>query len=73
MQDANNDEDEDTHSDQCDGRHQHTVARSQVQFSAPTKERESVRKNKFHHSGRKKQCIYQMVRTSRDNIQIKIK
>lgn len=36
VEDANNDEDEDAHSDQCDGRQQHAVARSQVQLSAPT-------------------------------------
>lgn len=40
MEDANNDEDEDAHSDQRDGRQQHAVARSQVQLSAPAKERE---------------------------------
>lgn len=36
VEDSNNDEDEDAHSDQCDGRQQHAVARSQVQLSAPT-------------------------------------
>lgn len=33
---TNNDEDEDAHSDQSDGRQQHAVARSQVQLGAPT-------------------------------------
>lgn len=37
MKDPNNNEDEDTHADQCDGRQQHAVAGSKVQFSAPTK------------------------------------
>lgn len=36
VEDANNDEDEDAHSDQSNGRQQHAVARSQVQLSAPT-------------------------------------
>lgn len=40
VEDSNNDEDEDAHSDQCDGRQQHAVARSQVQLSAPAKEGE---------------------------------
>lgn len=38
VEDSNNDEDEDTHSDQCDGSQQHTVAGSEVQFRTPTKE-----------------------------------
>lgn len=37
MKDPNNNKDEDTHADQCDGRQQHAVAGSKVQFSAPTK------------------------------------
>lgn len=37
MEDANNDKDEDAHSDQCDGRQQNTVAGSQVQLGAPTR------------------------------------
>lgn len=40
MKDPNNNKDEDTHADQCDGRQQHAVAGSKVQFSAPTKKRE---------------------------------
>lgn len=36
MEDSNNDEDEDTHSDQRDGREQHAVAGSEVQFCTPT-------------------------------------
>lgn len=43
MKDPNNNKDEDTHADQCDGRQQHAVAGSKVQFSAPTKKRERER------------------------------
>lgn len=46
MEDANNAEDEDAHSDQRDGRQQHTVARGQVQLSAPTGERIGERERK---------------------------
>lgn len=42
VEDSNNDEDEDAHSDQCNGCEQHAVARSQVQLSTPSIERQSV-------------------------------
>lgn len=38
VEDSNNDEDEDAHSNQCDGRQQDTIAGSQVQFRAPAEE-----------------------------------
>lgn len=38
VEDSNNDEDEDAHSDQCDGRQQDTIAGSEVQLRAPAEE-----------------------------------
>lgn len=45
VEDADDDEDKDTHSDQRDGRQQHAVARSEVQLSSPaTNRRRAIKK-----------------------------
>lgn len=42
MEDPDNDEDEDTNSDECDGCEQHTVAGGEVQFRTPTAKQSTV-------------------------------
>ena len=45
MENADNDEDEDAYSDQCDGRQQYAVAGSKIQLSTPTTDRKAGRQN----------------------------
>lgn len=46
VEDADDDEDEDTHSDQRNGRQQYAVARSEVQLSAPATNRKGANREK---------------------------